>query len=75
MTEQLKAEMARMIALAERFASEGQMSLNKLIEAAVYAQIRRAGWQYRPLVTRDRMLVELTSSIQTLQQSELSPAG
>jgi rubrerythrin len=74
MTEQFKVEMARMTALAERLASEGQMSLNKLTEAAVYAQIRRAGWQYRPLVTKDRMQVELASSIQALKQSELSPA-
>ena len=72
MTEQFKVEMARMTALAERFASEGQMSLNKLTEAAVYAQIRRAGWQYRPLVSKDRMQDELASTVQALKQSELS---
>lgn len=73
MTEQFKVEMARMTALAERFASEGQMSLNKLTEAAVYAQIRRAAWRYRPLVSKERMQDELASTIGALEQSELSP--
>ena len=31
-------ELGRLVALAERFASEGQMNLNKLVEAAVYVQ-------------------------------------
>ncbi len=35
-------EIGRMVALAERFASEGQMNLNKVLEAIAYAQIRRA---------------------------------
>ena len=38
---------ARLVALAERCAAEGQMNLNKLVEAAIYAEIRRAGWLYR----------------------------
>jgi len=33
-------ELGRLVALAERFASEGQMNLNKLLEAAIYAQVR-----------------------------------
>lgn len=73
MSEQFKVDMARMTALAERFAAEGKISINKLTEAAVYAQIRRAGWQYRPLVSKDRMQVELANVIQALKQSELSP--
>lgn len=72
MTEQFKDEIARMTALAERFASEGQMSLNKLTEAAVYARVRRAGWRYRPLVSKDRMETELASVVKALQGSELS---
>ncbi len=40
-------ELGRLVALAERCASEGQMNLNKLIEAAVYAQVRRVGWRFR----------------------------
>ena len=73
MTEQFMVDVAQMTALAERFAAEGQMSLNKLTEAAVYALIRRAGWQYRPLVSKDRMQVELDRTIHALKESDLSP--
>ncbi|TEU22351.1 MAG: DUF664 domain-containing protein [Anaerolineales bacterium] len=66
-------EIARLTALAERFAAEGQMSLNKLAEAAVYAHIRRAGWQYRPQITTDSMQAELASAIQALKQNGASP--
>ncbi|NCF69643.1 MAG: hypothetical protein GWP61_27150 [Chloroflexi bacterium] len=72
MTDKFKNEMARMTALAERFASEGQMSLNKLLESAVYALIRRAAWQYTPEVTKDRMQLELETSVHALKESELS---
>ena len=34
----------RMVALGERCAAEVQMNLNKLLEAAAYAQARRAAW-------------------------------
>jgi rubrerythrin len=53
----------RMVSLAERFASEGHMNLNKLLEAAVYAQIRRAAWRFRPHVTKDSMPAELQASL------------
>jgi hypothetical protein len=36
-------ELGRLVALAERFASEGQMNLNKLVEAAVYKSAALAG--------------------------------
>ena len=57
-----------MVALSERFASEGHMNLNKLLEAAVYAQTRRAAWRYRPLVTKDTMSGELDASLQFLRR-------
>lgn len=63
----------RMIALADRFAAEGQMNLNKIMEAAVYSQTRRAAWQYRPEVTVDTMQAELHKSIQDLDNHR--PAG
>lgn len=63
----------RMVALAERFAAEGQMNLNKVLEAAVYAQTRRAAWRYRPEVTAGRMQAELEASIQFLKREELAP--
>ncbi len=53
----------RMVALAERFAAEGQMNLNKLLEAVVYAQTRRAAWRYRPEVNAGRMQAELAASL------------
>jgi rubrerythrin len=56
----------RMVALAERFSSEGHMNLNKLIEAAVYAQTRRAAWRYQPQVTKESMPSELEASLQFL---------
>jgi len=74
LTEQFKEQIGRMTSLAERFASEGQMSLNKLTEAAGYALIRRAGWKYRPLVSKDRMQVELAGVVRELEDSDLSPA-
>lgn len=65
--------LGRLVALAERFAAEGQMNLNKLVEAAVYAQVRRTGWRYRPPVTVKTMQGELEVCIQSLQQAGLSP--
>lgn len=66
-------ELDRVAALAERFASEGQMNLNKLMEAATYAQVRRAGWNYRPPVTVNTMQAELEACTQSLRQAGLSP--
>lgn len=62
----------RMVALAERCAAEGQMNLNKLLEAAAYAQVRRAAWHYRPLVTKESMPVELAETIQYLNVENAS---
>ena len=53
----------RMIALAERFASEGQMNLNKTLEAIAYAQMRRASWNYRPEITTQIMQSELAQCL------------
>jgi uncharacterized damage-inducible protein DinB len=61
-----------MVALAERSAAEGQMNLNKLLEAAVYAQTRRAAWRYRPEVTFGAMQAELEASLQFLEREGLS---
>jgi rubrerythrin len=72
MTFQFKKNSTRMTALAERFASEAQMSLNKLLEAAVYALARRAAWQYTPDITKERMQLELEVAVQALEESELS---
>lgn len=66
-------ELGQLTALAERLADEGQMNLNKLVEAAVYAKIRRAGWQHRPKISKDTMQDELVNPLQTLKQSGASP--
>ena len=71
MNNEMTENVGRMAALADRFADEGQMSLNKLVEAAIYAQARRAGWQYRPLVTKERMAAELAVVVQNLEQDDL----
>ena len=60
----------RLVALAERLASEGQMNLNKLVEAAVYAAVRRSGWRYRPEVTRETMQRELEAVLQRLPDAD-----
>jgi len=67
------SEIGRLVALAERLASEGQMNLNKLVEAAIYAKVRRAGWHYRPQVMVAMMQPELEASIQGLKQDNLVP--
>jgi hypothetical protein len=63
-----------MVALAERFAAEGQMNLNKYLEAAVYAKTRHAAWQYRPEVTAESMQGELEASIQILKSDQAGRA-
>ena len=60
-------EIGRSIALSERFASEGEMNLSKLLDAAVYADVRRSGWMHRPAVTRATMEVELRTTIERLK--------
>ena len=62
----------RLVALAERCASEGQMNLNKLLEAAVYAETRRAGWRHRPQVTRATMQQALADAIRHLEEGGLT---
>jgi rubrerythrin len=64
----------RLVALAERCASEGQMNLNKLLEAAVYAMTRRAGWRHRPKVTQETMQEELANAIRQLKDEGTAPA-
>jgi hypothetical protein len=53
----------RLVALAERCVAEGQMNLNKLLEAAIYAKTRRAGWGFRPKVSAESMLLELEAGL------------
>ena len=59
----------RMIALAERFASEGQMNLNKTLEAIAYAQMRRASWNYRPEITTQTMRSELAQCLDDMRKA------
>ena len=66
-------EIARLVALAERCASEGQMNLNRLLEAAVFAEIRRVGWRYSPKITARDMLPQLRVSLQALKQGDVDP--
>ena len=63
----------RIIALAERFASEGQMNLNKLLEAIAYAQVRRASWNYRPEISTQTMQSELTQCLNDFKMANVSP--
>jgi rubrerythrin len=65
-------ELGRLVALAERCASEGQMNLNKLVEAAVYAQVRRTGWRFRPQVTVATMQSEIEAGLQFLKQDNIA---
>ncbi len=67
------SEIPRLVALAERCASEGQMNLNKLLEAAIFAKIRRAGWRYRPKIAADDMLPQLEASLLALKQGSVAP--
>ena len=60
-------DVGRSIALSERFASEGEMNLSKLLDAAVYADVRRSGWMHRPAVTRATMEGELRTTIERLK--------
>jgi rubrerythrin len=73
MSENSLNELAHLTALVERFADEGQMNLNKLAEAAVYAKIRRAAWKHRPKISKDMMVDELEIAIQALKKNDTSP--
>lgn len=66
-------EMGRMIALARRLADEGQVNLDKTLEAIVYARIRRAAWEYRPEVTAQTMRGELARCLDDLRQWDIEP--
>lgn len=68
-----KEGLGRATALAERFADEGYMNLNKLLEAAVYSQVRRAAWEHRPVVTKQTMQSELESTLQFLRKQGVDP--
>jgi len=67
-------EMGRMAALAERCSAEGQLNLSKLLEAELYAQVRRAGWDYRPAVTADAMAGELRAVLGFLMAERAAPS-
>ena len=62
----------RLVALAERCAAEGQMNLNKLLEAIIFIKTRQAGWGYYPLITTAGMLPELDASLQALKQEGIA---
>lgn len=66
-------EIARLAALAERCAAEGQMNLNKMLEAALFAKIRRAGRQYRPPIAAVDIQPELKSALEGLRQDDVAP--
>jgi hypothetical protein len=63
----------RLVALAERRAAEGQMNLNKLLEAVLYAGTRRTGWRYQPAVTRETIQRELAVAIAQLKEEDVAP--
>lgn len=65
-------EIGRTIALAERFASEGQMNLNKILEAIAYSQMRRAAWNYRPEITTQTMQSELAQCLNDIKKTGVS---
>jgi len=64
--ERIEDDIGPWVALSERFAAEGEMNLSKLLDAAAYARVRRAGWLHRPLVTKATMAQELDISIDRL---------
>jgi predicted Zn-ribbon and HTH transcriptional regulator len=66
-------EVGRLIALAERCASEGQMNLNKTLEAIAYAQVRRAAWNHRPQITARTMNSELAQCLKFVRETASSP--
>ena len=63
---------SRMIALAGRFASEGQMNLSKTLEAIAYVQMRRASWNYRPEITAQTMHSELAQCLADMRKEGAS---
>ncbi|MGB3717307.1 MAG: DinB family protein [Candidatus Promineifilaceae bacterium] len=73
MSENTLYELGQLTALAERLADEGQMNLNKLVEAAVYSITRRAGRTHRPQISTDMMQDELVTAVRTLRKRDVSP--
>jgi predicted Zn-ribbon and HTH transcriptional regulator len=67
MGERIEDDIGLWVALSERFADEGEMNLSKLLDAAVYAHVRRTGWLHRPLVTKASMAQELETGIDRLE--------
>lgn len=67
MDDRTADELGQWVALSERFADEGEMNLSKLLDAAVYARVRRIGWLNRPIVTKATMGQELETSIGRLE--------
>jgi Zn finger protein HypA/HybF involved in hydrogenase expression len=67
MDEPTGDDIGRFVALSERFADEGEMNLSKLLDAALYAHVRRVGWRHRPIITKASMAQELATSIGRLE--------
>ena len=69
----LLSDIGRWVALAERLAGEGQMNLNKLVEAVIYARLRRLGWLYRPKVTAASLPADLQVCLPALKAACQAP--
>jgi hypothetical protein len=72
MIENTSYGLGQLTALAERLADEGQMNLNKLVEAAAYSISRRAGWNHRPQIPTNMMQNELANAVRNLRRSDVS---
>ena len=67
----LKTEdLGRLLALAEMLAEEGQMNLNKLIEAVVFAQLRQAGWRQMAGRAGNDLLEEFKEARRLLESAD-----
>jgi hypothetical protein len=62
-----------LLALAGRFEAEGQVNLSKLLEAAVYACLRRAARQSQPEITAANMHIEFDAALDLLKRDDLNP--
>ncbi len=64
-------DLGRLIALAEMLSEEGQMNLNKLIEAAVFAQLRWAGWRQLTERAENDLLGQLQEAMRLLERADV----
>lgn len=60
-------ELAHLLAVASRCQDEGQLNLNKMLEAAAFAELRRAARWHQPAITRDSLGVDLAATIAYLK--------